>query len=136
MATCDLLDWLRIAQTIALLVVTHVAVGVYGCYYLVRSLGFPSENDQWRIVHPARTVAVERTIQSSRLPDTATAMPFVGLLTASVLGIVAVLVLLLVVLPVATRSETVGRVTIEWFFTRRAEWPTGPTRRYREQQNT
>ena len=136
MATCDLLDWLRIAQTIALLVVTHVAVGVYGCYYIIRSLGYRSQNDGWAVRHPGRTTQGERTIRATPLPDSATAMPFVGLVVASVFGIVAVLVLLLVVVPLAWRSETVGRVTIEWFFRRKAEWPTGPTRRYIEQRDS
>lgn len=62
-------------------------------------------------------------------------MPFVGLVVASVFGIVAVLVLLMVVVRLAWRSEAVGRATIEWFLRRRAEWPTGPTRRFLEQRD-
>ena len=121
-------------QAFLVSLVVHVSIGVYGCFYVVRSLGGRDGNNLSILTYPGRTSDGDRSISTTYLPETATAMPFLGLVTAGVLGIGAVLLLLVVIVPVALLSETVGRVTIEWFFRPKVVWPTRPTRRYLERR--
>jgi len=123
--TCgDLLQILQIAQIIALLTIGHVSIGIYGSYYLLKSLAekdsnvMPEGTDVAVVTH----VRGDGVLQSYDFPPSARELPFIGLVASGVLGIVFFIVLLFVLIPLGFISNTIRMAIIRSYLAPHARW--------------
>ena len=123
--TCDdVLQTLQIIQIIALLVIGHVSIGIYGSYYLLRSL---AEQDSESLPIGTREAVVthvrsDGTLQIYDFPPSPRKLPFIGLVTSGVLGVFLVIILLLILIPLGFCSNNARMAIIRYYLSPVARW--------------
>ncbi len=119
METPGAVHWMLFTQLLMLALVVHVSVGVYGCYYIVRSLAV---RDHGHYVVQCQRAAHPDGPTNHNLPGSARELPFLGLLIFGLFGVVAV-VLLLILAVVGSHSAKVRTlILMNLFFDRKLLW--------------
>ena len=124
MTCADLLQILQIIQIIALLVIGHVSIGIYGSYYLLRSLAeqdsesLPMGTCEAVVTH----VRSDGALQIYDFPPSARNLPFIGLVASAVLGVFLVLILLIILIPLGFCSNRARMAIIRSYLSPVARW--------------
>ena len=93
------LYWLTFTQFLMTALIIHVSIGVYGSFYLVRSLAFHHPDTGISSVHFLRNTADGSLAKDQiTVPRSAREMPFSGLLTCALLGVAGVFLWLIVII--------------------------------------
>lgn len=98
MDTSGPLYWLTFTQFLMTALIIHVSIGVYGSYYLVRSLAFHHPDTGNSNVHFFRkTDDGSLAKDQMTVPRSAREIPFPGLLTCALLGVVGIFLWLILI---------------------------------------
>ena len=92
------LYWLTFTQFLMTALIIHVSIGVYGSFYLVRSLAFHHPDTGKSDLHFLRkTDDGSLTKDQMTAPRSARELPFPGLLTCAFLGVIGVVLWLIII---------------------------------------
>ena len=124
MNCADVLQTLQIIQIAALLVIGHVSIGIYGSYYLLKSL---AEQSPELLPNGAHVAVVTHDTsdgvpQVYDFPPSARGVPFIGLVLSGLLGIILVIALIFVLIPLGFIFNKIRMIIIRCYLSPLARW--------------
>ena len=113
------LDLLQLMQSGLFVLVLWTTIGVYGSYYIFRSLAVETTGED-RLLNISQT-RQDRPTRTLTFPKSPRELPFTGLVTCALFGPLAVILLLLLVVPLATKYIGIRRIVTVWFLSSHAD---------------